>query len=559
MSDEIHGKGGPGGSMNDQLKKIFTPVKELWGRLTKKVKAVIFACIGAVILLSVILSFSMNHTQYTVLYSGLGSDEAQQVSDELKTMDTDFKNEDGTIYVDKDKEDTVRMQLANEGYPKTVPNYNFFTSHVGNMTTDEEMKIINQYSLQERLGAVIKTLDSVDTAYVTISLPKDDSYAWDDENSNAATASVAVKLRNGKTMNTKQVNGIKQLISKSVPNLKADNVAVIDSSTGEEMSTSSGSSSDGSKQITLSEFKLKIEQQYENNIQKKITDLLTKVYGSSNISVSVKSKMNLDQKIRDIITYTPTTSDDKGIVSHSEENNEITRDGSSAGGVAGTQSNSDTTTTTYPGITISGNVITAKDSKTYDYLVSKVEEQIQSDAAALDDLTVAVVISTSNLSNVNQQQLKSVIANAAAVDQSKVAIMTVASSSTVSSTPQLVQTSALPQIVKNPVTLAIIGAVLVLILLLIIFSAKRRRARRKAMMENLQPETVVPPEAVPVAELAEEKGPKPDDKSIEEKRSAGNSEQEHIKSQLQDFSSKNPEIAAQLIRSLLRGDDRKHG
>lgn len=558
MSDEIHGKGGPGGFMNDQLKKIFTPVKELWGRLTKKVKAVIFACIGAVVLLSVILSLSMNHTQYTVLYSGLGSDEAQQVSDKLKTMDTDFKNENGTIYVDKNKEDTVRMQLANEGYPKTVPNYNFFTSHVGNMTTDEEMKIINQYSLQERLGAVIKTLDSVDTAYVTISLPKDDTYAWDDKNSNATTASVAVKLRNGKAMNSEQVNGIKQLISKSVPNLKADNVAVIDSSTGQEISTSSDSSSTGSKQITLSEFKLKIEQQYENNIQKKITDLLAKVYGSSHISVSVKSKMNLDQKIRDIITYTPTTSDGKGIVSHSEENNEVTRDGSSAGGVAGTQSNSDTTPT-YPGITISGNVITAKDSKTYDYLVSKVEEQIQSDAAALDDLTVAVVITTNNLSNANQQQLKAVIANAAAVDPSKVAIMTVASSSAVSPTPQVVQASAFPQIVKNPLFLAIVGVVFVLILLLIIFSAKRRHARRKAMMENLQQETVMPPETAPVAELAEEKGPEPDDKSIEEKRSAGNSEQEHIKSQLQDFSSKNPEIAAQLIRSLLRGDDGKHG
>ncbi len=185
--------------MNEQIKKILDPLRTFWGKLTKKTRIVVLACLGAAVLLAVIAGTAMNRTQYTVLYSGIKGDEEQQITGELHTMGVDYKSDNGTIYVDKAKEDSARMQLANEGYPKSAPNYDFFTKNVGVMTTDEERKIIQQYQLEERLGAIIKTMDSVDTAYVTISLPENTSYAWED-NKSAATASVAIGLVNGKTL-----------------------------------------------------------------------------------------------------------------------------------------------------------------------------------------------------------------------------------------------------------------------------------------------------------------------------------------------------------------------
>lgn len=564
--------------MNEQLKKIFDPIKTFWGKLTKKTKIVIFSCLGAVVVLAIILSFAMNRMQYTVLYSGLGNDEVQTITNELRTQDVAYRVDNGSIYVDKAKENSVRMQLATEGYPKSAPNYDFFTKNVGVMTTDEERKIIEQYQLEERLGAVIKTIDAVDTATVTISLPESSSYAWDD-NKQAPSASVAVKLRDGETLGAKQVNGIKQLVAKSVPNLKADGVTVMDNSTGEELSASSESDS-SSTQISLSEFKLKIEKQYEDNLQNKITGLLSKAYGANNVSVSVKSKMDLDKKIQDIVTYTPSTSDDKGVISHSEEYHEVApANGSQAGGVAGTTSNSDTTTT-YPGVTVSGGVITAKDSKTYDYLVSKVQEQIQSNAAALDDLTVAVVVTTSGMTNAKKQDLTALVANAAAVDPSKVAIMDVMPSAS-SSQPNNVQANGLPQLLmNNPIILIAAGVLLLLVILLIVLlSARKRKARRTQLLANLQqvppegPETEIAgeepaEEAEPEGEEASQAGEESQEgaeqveeepiPSIEEVRSAGGDKQKQMKSQLQDFSSKNPEIAAQLLRSWLRGDESKH-
>ena len=583
--------------MNEQIKKILDPLRNSWGKLTKKTKIVLFSCLGAAILLAIIASAVMNRTQYTTLYSGMSSTEGQTITNELRTMGVDYKYDNGTIYVDKAKEDSTRMQLANEGYPKSVPNYDFFTKNVGVMTTDEERKIIGQYQLEERLGAVIKTLDSVNTAYVTISLPENTSYAWED-NKSAATASVAIGLADGKTLDSKQVNGIKQLVSKSVPNLKAENVTVMDTSTGDEL-TASSSESSGSTQISLSEFKLKIEKQYEDSLQGKILNLLSQAYGRGNISVSVKSKMDLDKKIQDIVTYTPSTSDGKGVVSHSEEMREETRNSSAAGGVAGTQSNSDTTATTYPGVTVNGGVITTKDSKTYDYLVSKVEEQIQSDAAALDDLTVAVVINTDGMTDTKKKEVTALVANAAAVDPSKVAIMAAAPASSAQSQPEQQTFGDISAMLANNKVILIAGGalLLLLILLIVLFAAKRKNARREQLLANLQqpmPAEPMPPEGEEfgMAEAGDEEaasdeeeteetgtaetggeGEPPQEEtqpteeveetmpveSIEEIRNASGGKEQRVKSELKDFSDKNPEIAAQLIRSWLKGDDDKHG
>jgi flagellar M-ring protein FliF len=583
--------------MNEQIKKAVEAIKAFWGNLTKKAKIILFSCLGAALFIAIITAVLMNRTQYTVLYSGIDSSEAQEITNELRSMNVDYQYKDGTIYVEKSSEDSARMQLANEGYPKSAPNYDFFTQNVGVMTTDEERKIIERYQLETRLGSVIETLDSVNKAYVTISLPNSTDYAWE-ENKNGASASVAISLAKGKSLDAKQVNGIKQLVAKSVPNLSVDDVAVMDTSTGEEL-TSSESSSEASRsmQITLSEFKLKIENQYEETLENKIMNLLAQAYGRNNLSVSVKSKMDLDKKIEDIITYTPSTSDGKGVVSHSEETIETTSPNSSVGGAAGTTSNVDNTTTTYPGVTVNNGVITTKDSKTYDYLVNKVQQQVQSDAAALDDLTVAVVINTDSMTDSKKQEVTELVANAAAVDISKVAIMAAPINSTVSQadTQAVSLMDLFGSMANNQIILIILGVLLLLILLLIVLLvSERRKARREKMLANLQP--YAPEELSGEAEEEEEEGTEQGEEegeegeeseeeaeeaeeapanesqpaneqededdmqieSIEAIRNAANGKEQRVKSELQEFSDRNPEIAAQLIRSWLKGDD-KHG
>lgn len=540
--------------MKELWKKYLDPVVNFWKKLTKKTKKIILAAFAGIVVLAVTLSLVLNRTQYVELYTGLDSDEAQQISSLLKNMNEEYKLENSTLYVKSGDENTVRMELSDDGYPKSVPNYDYFTNNVNAMTTDEEMNIIKQYQMETRLGAVIETLDPVQTAYVSINLSDSSDYAWNEDNSQNS-ASITVKLYNNRSLSSKQVSGIQTLVSTSVPKLDAKNVSVIDGSTGEALTSSSGSDSsddgDGSLQITLSEFKLKIENEYENNIESKVKSLLASTYGADNISVSVKSQMSLDKRIQDIITYTPSTSDGKGVVSNYTETHEQTVVGTSSGSVPGTTTNSDTTTN-YSGVTLNGNTITTKDSETYNYLVSQVEEQVQSDAANLNDLTVSVIINTQAITPDQQTQITSLIANAAGVDPSKVALMTQTSQNTgtASQTAVPANASVLPELFKNPLYLAIgAGVLIVLLTAVLLIAAARRRKRDQELAESLN--------AAAAEEMNQKAKPEPPvpTESIEELRQASGGVEQRVKKDLQDFSSNNPEIVAQLIRSWMKGED----
>ena len=564
--------------INERIRKIIDPVANFWASLATKTKRILLIALGGIVVIAVALSLLMNRTQYVVLYPGLSHDEAVEVMTELSNQGVSYRQDNGTIYVPAEKENALRMQLANEGHPKTAPNYDFFTNHVGVMTTDSEEKIIEKYQMNERLEAVIQTLGPIENAYVTISLPDASTYAWDDK-SEKASASVTVRLKEGEKLSGTQVSGIKQLVSKSVPNLTADNVAVIDNSSGEELSASSSGSGSGSGtlQMDLTEFKLKIEQQVEDRVQAKILALLTPTYGKNNVSASVKSQMNLDKRIQDIITYKPTTSDGKGVISQSEEQHEQTASSpSSAGGVAGSQSNTDNNgTTTYPGVTVNGNLITTKDDKSYKYLVSQVEEQIQSDAAALQDMTVSVMLDTSgSLTDQQKQDLTALVANASGVDPSKVKLVV----NTIASSAQPANAAPAGSSAPFPMLLIIIaGAVLLLLGVLAVVLAARRRSRRAEELaarlgqgeavdleglgpsdeeEELSPEDE---ESEFSEEAGEEERPMLPKESIQAIRNSKNSQEDQIKEELQEFATQNPEIAAQLIRSWLRGEDDNNG
>ncbi|MGX8702392.1 flagellar basal-body MS-ring/collar protein FliF [Caproiciproducens sp.] len=538
--------------MNIQIKKYIDPIKAFWANLTKKKKIIILSVLGGIVLLSVIAGILLNRQPYVVLYPGMDHTEAVEVMNELKDRDISYKEDNGTIMVPKDKENALRMELANEGYPKTAPNYDFFTNNVDIMSTDFEKKTIEKYQLNQRLEAVIKTLDCIRNANVTISIPDSSGYAWD-ENSETPTASVTVTLAAGKTLESSQVNGIKQLVAKSVPNLKTDDVAVIDTATGNELNVSS---TDGANQVNISQFKLEIEKEYENDIEKNVLKVLTPLFGQNNVKVTAKSVMDVDKKVQEIITYNPSQ-DNKGVISESETQKEQETGGQkTTGGAAGTESN--TETTTYPGVTVNGDTIYTKDSESYKYLVSQVKQQIQGDAASVADMTISVAVNKEMMDDTQKQEIAKLAAYAAAIKPDKVAVYNAVF-------PGVDQQTGGPSPTAFPLNqLLIIGGVVLLTLLIVILVAAMvaRGRKKKQMLEQAQLEENENQEDASLKDrLEEEEEQQPEEEeeielqAIEDARAEKASMEQALTKEIQDFSSQNPEIAAQLIRSWLRGDD----
>lgn len=562
--------------MNEQIKKYLDPVKNFWVNSSKKKKIILISILVGIVVLAVIVTAVMNTQPYVVLYPGLDHNEAVEVMNELKNRDVSFKEDNGTIYVPKDKENALRMDLANAGYPKSALNYDFFTKNTNVMSTDFEKKTIEKYQLNERLGAVVKTLDGVKDAAVTISIPDESGYAWD-SNTSEPSASVAVTMNSSKSLQAAQVNGIKQLVAKSVPNLKTDNVAVIDTATGQEVTESSSSN-----QVDISEFKRTIEKEYETDVEKNILKVLTPLFGVNNVKVTAKSVMDVDKKVQEIITYKPSTNDNKGVISEQTTDKEQQVDSSGKGGTTGTQSNADTST--YPGVTVNGNVIYTKDSQSYKYLVSSVKEQIQGDAANIKDMTISVVVNKTAMDAAQQDQIAKLAANAAAVDPSKVVVYGASFATNQPSTP----TSAAAGFPDMTQLLiyggAGLGAVLLLIILIAVLVGRSRKKQREQIPALSEDTMTVPDEFYELKkeESEEEENEENEEEADEEETDEENavtkmdeekkktreafqqmeqarlqqvSEEQALLEEIQKFSSQNPEIAAQLIRTWLRGEE----
>lgn len=560
--------------MNEQIKKYLDPVKNFWVNSSKKKKIILISILVGIIVIAVIVTAVLNTQPYVVLYPGLERNEAVEVMNELKKRDVSFKEDNGTIYVPKDKENALRMDLANAGYPKSALNYDFFTKNKDVMSTDFEKKTIEKYQMNERLGAVIKTLDGVKDAAVTISIPEESGYAWDD-NTSEPSASVAVTMNSSKSLQAAQVNGIKQLVAKSVPNLKTDNVAVVDTSTGEEVTESSSGN-----QVAVSEFKRTIEKEYETDVEKNILKVLTPLFGVNNVKVTAKSVMDVDKKVQEIITYKPSSSDNKGVISEQNTDKEQQGDTSSKGGkTAGTQSNAETST--YPGVTVNGNVIYTKDSQSYKYLVSSVKEQVQGDAANIKDMTISVVVNKAAMDTAQQDQIVKLAANAAAVDASKVVVYSASFASSQPAAPASAAAAGFPGMTQLLIYGgAGLGAVLLLIILIAVLVGRSRRKRREQIPALYEESMAVPEEFYELKkeDSGEEKEAETNEKAADEESAMTKmdeekkktreafqqmeqarlqqvSEEQALLGEIQNFSSQNPEIAAQLIRAWLRGEE----
>lgn len=523
--------------MNEQVERYVKPIKTFWGKQSKKKRTTLISVFVGIVLIAVITVLILNNTPYSVLYSGITTEEATQVMQRLQADGTSYKSESGgtTIKVPKDQVELVRMNLATAGYPNTAPNYDFFKDSVDFMTTESEKRTMKIYQLQERLQATIKTIKGVKQAIVTISAPEDNGWAWE-EDKESASASVTLTLTGGLTLGPDQVSGIKRLVSTSIPGLDVSQVAVVDS-TGSELKSSGDQT-----YVDIAKFKLEIESEFEEDVYKNIMKVLVPIVGSDNLSVAVKSRMSLDKKIKEIITYSPSGEDNTGVITDADTGKEVVKGDDQAGGVVGEESN--TELPNYSGVTADEDNIYYKDYNKYKYLVNQITEQIDGNSPEVTDLTVGVTINSlqKTLTPEDKENFTQLIANASGISPAKVTIVNT-DFSTLNGQPLSPQDPALQN--KMLIISVSVGAIILLIGFILIFiiskKMKKKRGVKSVLVADEVEEPPMPREKMPNFEADLKKVPE--------------SKEQVLKKEIQDFSTQNPEIVAQLLRTWLKGDE----
>lgn len=524
--------------MDDQIKNFGKNIIEFWKNLSKKVKIIVIVSSIILVVGAIVLTLIMNRTDYVVLFSKLEDTEVTEVMAKLQEKNVEYKYENnGQILVPEKSEALLRMQLAQEGYPKSGANYDIFKDNVNFMTTDSEKKTYLLFLRQERLQASIKTIDGIHDVIVTITIPENNSFAWD-VNKEEPTASVKINMMNGLTLNNSQVQGIKRLVQTSVSGLKEENLAIIDTEGNDLLAKM-----DNSEEYQTNIFKLKldIQKQIEKDIELSIKKLLLKMYGEDNYEVSVKCRVNLDKKISELLEYIPNKDSNKGVISEEDRNVEIVGNGEAQGGVVGTDTNSEIPV--YPDVTINGEDIYYKNNDSIKYLVSQLKEQVQSDPGSIEDVKVAVLINRDRISEQDLGQIKALVGNAAGTLSENVAIHNMKFGSDEEVVPVVVPPVQKELTLEQKIIYGSIGggALLLIIIILIIVLRIKKKKRLKREAELLAAQAVAKGEDT-WADLKEEIGVKETKEMV-------------LKKQIAEFANNNPEIASQFIRMWLKGED----
>ncbi len=519
------------------MKEKFGQFKEFIGKLSSKTKKIIIAGAAVLIIGAVAIALILNNQPYEVLFSGLGTEEAQQIVEKLQEDGTEFRfKDDSTILVKEDEVDLAKAKLVQEGYPKSGFTYDTFKDNAGMMTTDSDKNTYKLYELQDRIGSTIRLFDGVKDAKVTIALGEESKYALSDDQKEKSSASAVVTMDDGGSPTEDQAAAIQRLIAKSVPEMELEDVAVFDGN-GNDVSTDGQSAKDGSDAE-------EIAQVVEDQIDKKVMKVLGPIYGEDNVKVSARAKINMEKLIRESTSYTtPEKIDEQdktGIVSKEETYNESSVSEGSTQGVAGTDANADTPQYNTNGTT--GGSESASESASREYLVDQIKEQGQVDPGVLDDLTVSVAINGNGYGSLREAQIRSLVGNAAgiaAADQNeKITIASAPFYKDNTNNQNADQTSA--DTTGVPLYAVIAGAAAALLLIILAVILIIRRKRRKA--EELEEETeILEEETDSLLDLNQELQEIQNDRGME------------LKKNIREFADQNAEISAQLLKSWLNG------
>ena len=303
-----------------------TQAKNIWGSLGMGPKVTLFAFVGGLVLLLVVLGLWAAQPDYVLLYGGLSPEDAAAMTTRLSDDKVPFKYEAsrGAILVSAARADAARLSLAAQGLPKNATE-GFELFDKSTFGTTEFVQRVNYIrALQGTLARNIQAIEGVESARVTLSVPEDEVFARDKKE---AKASVVVRLRNGRSLGGDQVGAIRHLIASSVPKLDMRNVTVIDSA-GHLLSRPSGPDD----AAALTGDQIGVQKNIETNLAEKVQTLLDQVVGPGQSAVRVTAQLNFERVERSTQKMDP----DSGVLleesSRNEDQNGFSGSGGSRGG-----------------------------------------------------------------------------------------------------------------------------------------------------------------------------------------------------------------------------------
>lgn len=239
---------------------------------------------------AIVISLWRSNQGYVALFGSQENVPVSQVVEVLGAENIAYRvnPDNGQLLVDEGKLPKARMALAAKGITAMTPSgYELMDKEEMLGSSQFIQNVRYKRSLEGELAQTIMGLDPVEHARVHLGLMESSSFVL--SNKPDSSASVAVRLRYGKTLNDQQVGAIVQLVAGSIPGMKVANVRVVDQN-GTLLSEgfqAGNTSIAGIRQGNDVVNRLKVD------TEKNIANLLSSIVGTSNYRISVVPQVDM--------------------------------------------------------------------------------------------------------------------------------------------------------------------------------------------------------------------------------------------------------------------------
>ncbi|MFC0188898.1 flagellar basal-body MS-ring/collar protein FliF [Fictibacillus aquaticus] len=379
--------------MNEKWRVFTSRTKGYFNSLTNLQKGLVAGGALAAIVIIVYLAIFLSKPELVPLYSNLSPQEAGQVQETLNSKGITSELADGgnTILVPAEKADSLKVELAAEGIPKSGNiDFSYFGEKSGFGITDKEFSILEREATQTEISSLIKSINGVDDAAVMITMPEPGVFVSDEEQ--PASASVVLTLAPGARLEKQHVNALYNLVSKSVPNLPVENIVITDQySNYYDLDSPSGSDN------TMSAYdeQRKIKMDIERDIQRRVQQMLGTIVGHDKVVTTVTADIDFTKEKREENLVEPVDPEKmEGIeVSVERIKETFSGEGAQAGGTAGT---GDEEVPNYPGASGNSNGDYEKVEERINNEVNKIRKEIVESPYEIRDIGIQAMVEPPN-------------------------------------------------------------------------------------------------------------------------------------------------------------------
>ncbi len=515
-------------------------VKTFWNRLSSPQKVItVFAPLMVAVALISLITWA-GRPQYVAILTKLSDTEAGEITTKLKDLKADYQLADNgsTIMVPQQLAADLRIQLASAGLP-AQSKFSFDsldTMRLGETDADRKLRYV--LGLQNELENTMKTLNGVQDARVHIVMPEKSLFV---DSQQPATSAVTLKLVPGTKLSNDQVRAIANLLSGSVEGLQPENVTIVDTG-GNVLSDVLGKSGDPNS-LTGTQYQL--QQTVEEDTRKSVQSMLDRVLGTGTTVVRISAALDFNQVKRVIQTNGP------GAVLSEQTSTETSTNGTTTGGTPGLDPNG---VPTYPTTSTGVNSTSTKTSATTNYQVDTTQEEQVVSPGAVKRLSVSVLADEDTINQNQLDQIKTIVASAAGVDETRGDQIQVAAMP-FNKTALQQETLAMEKAQEKQqfVTYIEIGAAvlfgLLLIMMLLRSRSKKGRAEKMLGMNGSQPVSLAAAELLMNQQIAEEEAKlkiaQKKTKTVEELQ------KQKTKESVELYSRNNPDEVARLMKTWL--------